>query len=209
MERRDVFLDLTGVEEDDIDQEVALAKLMGVARPSRRIIRTRLLNRYRELLGGFFVGSEEEGGIENHINPIIPVGVDPERELQTVERLVDWALTKSPKVQVLIFQFLEMDYQEQEINLLGVLKTLERLGVEIWRPERKPQVTRGQGRTQGRVVGLVLRALPATQEELLALVTTEHDARRPAATLRQILRRLQREGRIRREGDTFHANVRT
>jgi len=106
----------------------------------------------------------------------------PVPNLEAVEELVRWALKQTEMIQEVIWAFLD--------DPDGMLETtLEKLGLEekeATRDERKPISS-----TQ-----LVRDSLPATYDELLILVQANTFNKRPAATVRQILRRLTRTGEI-------------
>ena len=162
---------------EDLLQEAALLRLLGVANPSLRVI------------------------ARKHSQPVpaydvLPEGTSPWGQSAVSDpvvtlRLIDWAFEQSPEIEGLIFGFLEEPTNQ---GLTELLFDLECRGVPIYQISFTPELS---------VTDLILRSLPATKDELYELVQREHTTRRPAATVRQILRRLQKSGIICLQGDYY------
>ncbi len=165
---------------EDIDQEMELLKLTGVARPSRFIVTQRLVSRKSTLPLADMPDTATSPWACHHTTP-------PE----TVEELIDWTLTKASDVQDLIWDFLE----DPELEFDRTFKTLETLGYITSIKHPKPAGTS--------ISQIILNALPATKEELIELVQAiSPETDRPAATVRQNLRRLTKSNKIRVLADT-------
>lgn len=168
------------VDEDDVRQEAELLRLLGKV-PNKRIIRSRLQGQQRSLLSGEL---PEES---------IPIGFltqTPTPSDETIEALVDWALTQVAPVQEAFFTFLE----DPETHLLETLQLL-----------RKYEVLQSQNVQPTKSVSLssiFTSALPATKEQLYELARSIQDrTERPEATVRQWLRRNLRNGLLEQDGE--------
>ena len=166
------------VEEDDVRQEAELLRLEG-KEPSKKIIRRRLLSRNRVL--SFY----------RLFSPAPPPWArSPAVNTETLYQLVTWAMEQTRPIQEVIWTFLETP----DDLLTTTVEELQRLGV-IQPPESSSSKRGGHSSS---LAQLILRSLPATLEDLTKLVQTESpETRRPAATVRQVVRRYQRKGEIR------------
>lgn len=139
--------------------------------------------------------------LESLAQPILDRGVPlfqqfhPEPNLEAVEQLVKWAFEQTESVQEAIWEFLE----DPEALLE---KTIEKLGLQKLDEEHGRQRKREKGEKS--LTQLVRDSLPASYDDLLLLIQANCINERPAATIRQILRRLTRTGQIVKIEEVFH-----
>lgn len=186
---------------EDIAQEAELKRLeTGKPRISQRIIQMKMQRKLsRDFPFEMFESSlDEDSGdlaeaFEAH-DPSTPWS-STSCPLYVTEMLVEWALEQAVDLQDLIFDFLENPDQllDQTVLQLRNMKIIRR------------QPAKPTTKTKHSFAELVLRTLPATKEELIIVVsknapTTE----RPAATVRQLLRRMIKEGRVYERAGTYY-----
>lgn len=168
-------LDLISVSSEDINQEVALLQLKGVAHPNRALIFRRL--------------ARAEATFDE-----IPVGssllwsTDPIPEPEVTQQLIDWAFQQSEAVAEMIFDFLDEPTDERVAELVD---SLTALGVPLASPASQRQKHKELSLTD-----LVLQALQRGPQPLDALYQLAHSlqpSKRPEAAIRQIIRRLTRK----------------
>jgi hypothetical protein len=173
-------VDLIRVSKEDIDQEVALLKLEGKTNVSRSII-------YRRLSRAESIFDE------------VPVGAtllwqdQPITDPHVTETLVDWAMHQTSSIAEVIFDFLESPTEDQ---VDAVLEKLHSLGAVLEASKPAPK--------EIPLTQIVLEALsirPHYKEELYALARSIQPSQRPEAAIRQMLRRLKRQGVVNVEGD--------
>lgn len=173
---------LPNIDSQDIAQEMALLVLRGKI-PSRSVVRRRLQGKARELLVGTLRDNESAELLEGKITGFL--FCPPSPNLGAIEDLVLWALSRDQAVQDLIFSTLSGSLSPEvavaRLRALGVVG--KSLGTG----------PKGNG---GSLTHLILRSLPATKEALYQLAIREHTAKRPEAAVRQILRRLTRNGTL-------------
>lgn len=152
---------------DDVDQEMAILELLGV-KGNRSLVRKRLRIQLGRVL------TYDDAPLESR-----PVQwadynrIDPE----ATARLVAWALDQIESVQQIIWDFLHDPSEKLEDTLLR----LQELGyAEV--QDNRPQVMT--------LKEMMMKALPATLDDLIELVQiASPETRRPAATVRQFIRR--------------------
>ena len=167
-------LTLPPVFPDDVDQEIWILRNQG-KNPRRDLVRKRLESRVVE---GLF--SDIPSGISLELPWIDYRPVS----LESIEVLVEWSLSQVKEVQQVIWNFLE----DPDDQLEKTLQQLQELGIVLQAPRSKPQVT---------IKALILKALPATFDELVELVLmVSPNTRRPEATVRQFIRRHQKSGLV-------------
>lgn len=155
---------------DDINQEAAIREWLGL--PTSKAILRLKLQPTEPVFPSLPEGGEYHIPGERLIN------------FRAMEQLVDWALDQAAEIQVIIWKFLAAP----EVSLEDTLLELKALGVI--------ESTKVKG-MKGNLTDLVRRSIPASKEELLELLQRESPStRRPAATLRQILRRLTAKGEV-------------
>lgn len=169
------------VDAEDVRQEVDLRKWQGL-RVSRRVIEQRMTAETGMI--PLYVG--EGGSSPWDDGEAIPSPM-------TVQRLVEWALTQTGEIQSLIWVFLDSPSKRLEptIHALRASGAIAETSQE--RVERK--VTLGN---------LLLRSLPATFEQLVAVVQRNQSSKRPQATVRQFIRRNERRGMIHQCEGVYH-----
>jgi hypothetical protein len=172
--------DLIRVSKEDIDQEVALLKLEGKHNVSRAIIYKRL--------------SRSEAIFDE-----VPMGASllwqqsPLPDPVVTETLVDWAMHQTEKIAHVIFNFLESPTEDQVDEVIAQLRELG-VTLEVAKPTLK----------EIPLTQIVLDALgsrPHTREELYELARSIQPSNRPEAAIRQMLRRLSRNGVIQMQGE--------
>ena len=152
------ILQLPQVDREDVEQEAALLRLQGIT-PNKAILAKRL--QPHELT---FSGDLEEA------LPLISPRIIPSTD--TIEAIVDWALTQSSSVQSTIWDF----FQDPEDRIDATLKALHLQETYI---NKKIPMTK-----------LLLQALPCTKEALVEVVVqASPNTKRPEASVRQFLRR--------------------
>lgn len=181
---------LPNVDAQDIAQEMALLVLLGKV-PSKALIRRRLQGQARELLVGTLRDSDSADLLEGKISGLL--FCPPSPNLGAIEDLVLWALGRDSKVQDLVFSTLSGSLSPEKA--LEGLKSLGALApAQPGAPATRSPCFSSAG--SGTLTALILRSLPATKESLYSLAIREHTAKRPEAAVRQILRRLSRNGTL-------------
>lgn len=164
---------------DDILQEMEILKLQGITNPSKRIV-------YLKLTSGKGAFSMAELP-DTAASPWVIHSVTPP---EVVEELIEWTFEQTQSVQDLIWDFL--DNPEETYD--DTVKTLQDLGFI-----KRIQQPKSSGSS---ISHIILNALPATKEELIELVqAVSPETERPAATVRQNIRRLTKTGKIKITND--------
>lgn len=173
---------LSTQDREDLAQEYELAKLQGVAKPSRRLLHLRLESAYRqELLIDDLIANDEDTDPEEYRVDSQPWAhaqhhVNPERLAQ----LLVWTSQQDQTVQERVYRYLS-----GSIPLSKVLVVLQNRGLLQEVEEVEKEVIPHQHSAKQ----FLLRCLPATKDELIHALTKVHHTERPAATVRQFLRR--------------------
>lgn len=166
---------------DDILQEAELLKLEGKT-PSLRLLRKRA-EAYEALLFADYLPSGATEIIWE--GPQLP-------DFEVVEAIVNWAMEQAEATREKVLTFLEDPTEEGLKTLLPQIQL------------QAPQKIKG-----GSLAQAILRLLstrPHTKQELYEYARSEHQAKRPEATIRQLVRRLTREGKIQEVShDTYSA----
>jgi len=173
------------VDREDVAQEIELAKLMGVARPSARLIRLSLEAEANTSMS--FSG--DPGSMATPVTGSRPIA-SPE----VLERLMEWVETQPVDIAAEVLRFLGGNVDD-ELALDHLMKYLGRRGV-ITDNSPKP-------RHQPSLAGLLFEycRTPRTRQELYDYARAiGHTAKRPEASVRQFLRRYTRTGAIVQDG---------
>lgn len=167
---------LPGPSSEDLEQEILIAKWEGRVK-------------YRPPYTAKF-GRELGYGqrAPDNASPFFP---PHEYNPEAVETLLEWMFDQSDQIQVAVLAYLS---DPSERRFKTVLRLIDRATEEV-RP-----------RQSNTLVDLVVRVLPATLEDLYKMARREHQAKRPEAAVRQLLRRLTAEGRIVKKGELYYAN---
>lgn len=169
------------VDAEDVKQEMDLRRWQGL-RASRRVIEQRMIAETG--MTPLYVG--ENGSSPWDAGDAIPSPM-------AVQRIVDWALSQTGDIQSLIWKFLDAPSQKLE----PTLHALRARGVihETRKERAEREVTLGS---------LLLRALPATFDQLVSVVQHTQSSKRPQATVRQFIRRNERRGMIHQREGVYH-----
>jgi len=159
------------VDNDDIDQEMALLKLEGIT-ASRRIVSMKLMQKSEALFQG------DPGAMAS---PIITRTLPP---AEVVQMLISWATQQDNDIAQAILDFL-VEPDEEELETL--VKLLKRQGLAH---KTKPAAKAVLSDT----LTAYLSKRPRSKEELYDYTRTMHTANRPEAAVRQYLRRATRSG---------------
>jgi len=151
---------------EDLAQETALATLEG-RRPPSRYHRVSSSQKSREY--GYGLLPEDSA-----VSVFCPTPPDP----HVIETIIQWTMAQSRNIAVKVLNYLE----NPDDTLLQNIREMVDCKVEI----------QAYGRSTSTLTDLILRALPASPEQLYALARQEHRSRRPEAAVRQTLRNLQR-----------------
>ena len=179
--------DLSVVERQDIDQEVALLKLQGVEHPNRSLIYKRLA---RQEFASF-----DEMPESMSFSPVFDSG--PETDPFVIERLVNWAMEQEDDIATIVFEFLD---EPSEDSLQDAMTRLTDAGISL----EEVQPTKEKTLTEFLLDRLFHNDF--TVDELYSLARTEYISRRPEAAVRQFIRRLSAAGRIIQHGETIQYN---
>lgn len=191
-----IIIGHTPLEADDVSQQLALLRLENPGKKySRRIVRQKMALENREPSVDY-TSSEQfrpwTGPQESDGGP-------------ATEQLINWALElNDPTVSTLLFSFLENPAEE----LTQVIRELSNLGYISPPPSRKSKADP----TAATLANLLWRALPATKDELIRLISqSSFTTERPAATVRQWIRRYERKGSLRKDShdDKYYDNRRS
>ena len=148
-------------DEDDLNQEYALAQLTG-GRATKSILRRKLSRVWKDNLE-----------VMDHV----AIPAPPETETAKLDWLLDWASDAEDPRLLQIIQTFSLDPE----NLYEVtIQSLQEI-IELHQLTEKP-------RERFTYSQMIANALPATYDDLLAMLGRER-IKRPAATLRQWLRR--------------------
>lgn len=169
------------IDSEDVKQECDLRQWQGL-RTSQRVVERRMAAQTGMV--PLYMG---ESGSS-------PWGEEEVPSPAVVTRLMDWALTQTTEVQALIWQFLDSPSRRLQPTIVA----LREQGIIQERPRTDRHVSLGS---------LLLRSLPATFEELVEVVQSNHSAKRPQATVRQFIRRSTRTGMIREEQGVYHYGI--
>lgn len=151
---------------EDLRQEQALAQLQGKHGPSAR------WNRPAKEVGY---------GLSCPANATAFWGNSEAPSEAVIDKLVAWTTQQSATVQLAVQEYLE-DPRDEALNQILLL-------INQAVPEKEAD-------SKPNFAQLVIRALPATKDQLIQMAFREHLAKRPEATVRQVLRRLSRAGQI-------------
>lgn len=170
---------------EDIRQEVALLQILGKEKVSAAIVKRKLERQATTQLN-----------YEEVIDPDRDADIPDLREPEATEQLVRWAMEVSQEVQNIISIFLQDPSEE---SLQRTLKLLAHQGLLQEALSNKPtQKTKPQKTSY---TSMMKRALPATKEELIIMITSAGMMERPASTVRSFLRRfaknLEQDGSLR------------
>lgn len=180
---QDVLLDPRNlIEQDDIDQEIALAKLEGIPNPSPFIILMRLKNTVQEELFGNWLPDTAEDILPP---PTIMEGRD-------YEQLYSYLLSLEEVSQEDVLAFMEDPEDPKNLeNLLESLyksKVIKRVDWKRTQPKKKS------------VAQFVLETIEKegeiSQRKLFQSVTHFHPVARPSQTVRVAVRRFLAQGKI-------------
>lgn len=178
------------VEHEDILQEIELLKLSGVEKPSYWVVK-RSLSADRVLY--FYDPSFE----------MTPAFQEPSKnsKVSAIYELLDWAQEMSEEVQEVVYSFLEDPDNTLEITILR----LSELGFIAPRTKREK---RKRGSAQKTSISDILRkSLPMTKDEMITLVQeVSPQTRRPAATVRQFIRKETLANKLIQVEQEYHAN---
>jgi hypothetical protein len=169
------------VDQDDIDQEIALLELQGIT-VNRRIVRMRMMQRTEGLFQG------EPGLIAQ------PMEVRSLPSDETVDDLLDWAIEQSAEITRLVLDFLA---EPDDDRLENVVQQLSAAGL-IKGSTKGPR---------GNLTETMLHYIaekPRSKEDLYAYARTMHNTRRPEATVRQFLRRAVRSNQLAEIDGLYH-----
>ena len=180
------FLSFPDVDKQDIDQEMALAKLEGVENPSRWLIYKRLSRQAKEIS---LISDEAL----NALDP--PKAFETEGtyviEFSVIEKLSSWLRRQPSELQELVWDYLMNAEKPAKLKkVLGYLKTSGQLkSIQAIEPIPKRRIT---------YADMIWNSLPSTVEQLVEQL--EIPSKRPAATVRQALRRFRDSGLVEFDG---------
>lgn len=118
-----------------------------------------------------------------------PEGVDPD----VTERLISWVIQQQMFVTLAVLEYLEDPTPDHLQHVLTLVTEVN-------------QEARSERRRDPTLSSLLIRSLPATRDQLYELARREHPSRRPEAAVRQTLRNLIKQGRVREDaGGVFNA----
>jgi hypothetical protein len=166
---------LPAMSEEDRRQDFALAKL------------ERGIDKHRPPASAVF-GRELAYGL-GAPDFALPLFSEPAYNPEAMDKLLNWMFEQEDQIQAAVIAYLE---DPSDRRLKAVLKIID-VAAETVYP--KPMT----------LIQLILRILPAKKEELYRVARDQHNAKRPEAAIRQILRRLTLEGRIELKGELYHA----
>lgn len=169
------------VDEDDVEQEAALLRLMGKT-PSKALIRKKL-----QVYGAALFSGELPFASAMPGTSVGDYSSYPSEEV--VQVLGDWARTQPKGLAMAVMSFIEDPSEEQLQDILRLIRKT---------PEAK-QYRQAQGNNSfsAMLKNFILTGKGSRSiEELYEYARTVHSAKRPEATVRQALRRLIREGII-------------
>lgn len=176
--------------DEDIDQEVELLRLLGVAHPNKRLVALKLQAQQNELL---FSDLSQEGSVSL-------IGTEPEPSPRAITELLHLARAQ-PLLASAIYAFLE----DPEEKFEETLKVLKHFGFI----KSLTQVRKQQKQSGGSVAQMILRLLEAegvqSKDQIMEAVAPHHMAKRPAAAIRTSLRRLLETNKIRKIGGDSYA----
>ena len=107
-------------------------------------------------------------------------------DFTTLEKLTEFILDQEESIKREILAYL-VEPNESQLSVI-----IKALGIEQRPAPQKPPIT---------LTDLILKALPATLDELYALARVAHQSRKPEAAVRQNVRNLIRRERIAWEGE--------
>jgi len=173
-------LDLTPVDPQDVEQEAELLRLQGI-NPHKGIIWKRLAHKeaiYDEIPSGASLLWSDEP----YPDPLV------------TEELVKWAMGQSEAISEVIFNFLESPSDE---GVDEVTQQLKSLGVDLFSREVKKEKSLTQ------IILELLEKKAYSLVELYEIGRALQPSNRPEAAVRQIMRRLTREDRVKLMGELF------
>lgn len=180
MEAEFVFLTDGYFTNDDVDQLARIHEWETGKKPSRKIIRQKLIIQNREMTFGVM-----DEGLE--MQPFGGTIIN----LEAIDELIEWSYEQSEEVQLLIFSFL--DGETTYLHTYKQLLQLKLLNIKTQVKQKKMTVAQ-----------IITRALPETKDGLIQLVQqVSPNTKRPAATVRQWLRRNTRTNKVVLEGEYY------
>lgn len=171
---------LSPIDQDEVEQEARIWEWENPGRKASRWLIHKRLTSQRDLLFGPGY-APETSGFAWKSTPLPPQEV--------LARLIDWGLQQSGPIQEIVWEFLD----DPEERLTQTLEALAKQGVILHSTSGARELS---------LSDIMLEALPATRAELVTLATSITSSRRPAATVRQWIRRHSREGAIREDSTT-------
>lgn len=175
--------------QEDLEQEVALRKLEGVEFPNRSLI-MKELNYGKSGRALTYEELPEFVSFESAFSDGTPDGLD----IGETERLINWALEHD--ILDKVDEFLESPTEEMLEELMSFL-------VELGLVDEPPKPNFSIKRKH-QTPALILKNLPATKEELYEMARTIlTTTARPEATIRQALRRMTKQNRIKLEDGQY------
>lgn len=163
-----MFEDL--ITREDVSQEAFLRQIEKGKPVSKNIIRRKMMREATVQLN-----------YQETMDPEREEEIPDDRELSSAEEIRMWARELSQEVQSVINDFLH----NPEERLLDTMEFLQRQGlIQILLEARPAPPVKKMNYTT-----MMKRALPATKDELIVMVTRAGTMERPAATVRAFLRR--------------------
>lgn len=169
------------IPDEDLDQEKELLHLEGKEMISRQVLKKKWMSRNPE---PSFHTLSESTSFENPFVPSV--------SYEAISKLLDWSMTQPEKIRELIWEFLD----DPEKHLETTLQLLKEMGVV---KRKRPRITH-----HANIKELILRNLPSTKDQLIDLVSqASPNTKRPAATVRQFIRRHQSRGQLHIDQDGY------
>ena len=186
MNEDEIIISYPDVDNDDLDQEIALAKLEGIENPSRWLLYKKL---QRELYE-YSLTPELEMIERAQEGVCISIFSPPDRTLNetAIKTLASWMSSLPSRLETAVWEYLQIDTEEA---YQAVCSKLEAYGYKLHRHKTASNIRRKT------YADMIYDALPATMEDLLDLPI---ESKRPAATIRQTLRRFRDHGLVVQDG---------
>lgn len=177
------------VSQDDVTQEAAVVLYEKKVQASQSIIRMKLQRQATEQLniGDLIAGSDDFDENDPFESLSLALFQFTDAQDNVHQTLIAWALDQSEAVQILVNDFLDDPTDE---NLTICLEGLVEAGVELksfgsTSKKKKASQTSQSGVSYS---SILMKRLPATKDDLIRELSV-YPIRRPAATVRQFLRR--------------------
>jgi hypothetical protein len=171
----------------DLRQEAELLKLTGVQKPSLRLLYQRAKRQEALLFDDWLPATAQPVQWSSHV--ALPSSED-------IQRLVSWAIEQEATISEAIFDFLE---DPDDTKLPALISRLRKAGAIPKAPQPKKPARHS-------LAGFILRRLEegqATLDNLYEAVRLIHTSARPEAAVRQVLRRLIRQGKVQSDGNSY------